>query len=392
MLKKLNYNHTIYACFIGYIVQAIVNNFAPLLFVTLSSQYHISLEQISILISFNFGIQLCIDFLSAVFIDRIGYKNSAILAHLLASIGLILFALLPQVINPFLGLLLAVVVYAMGGGLLEVLISPIVEACPSDNKAAAMSLLHSFYCWGHVAVVLLSTLFFTFIGIKHWTVLSYLWALVPMLNMLFFMVVPVPELESENAHQGMFTLLKNKLFWLIFIMMLCAGACEQSVSQWVSAFAEKGLGISKSIGDLAGPLTFALLMGTARVVYSKISNKVDIHRYMLMSTGLCIFSYLLILLSPIPVFSFLGCAICGFSVGVLWPGTLSLATKEIKGGTAMFALLALAGDVGCSSGPGLVGLMAEQFNSNLQLGIGIAAIFPIILFVSLVYLNRTHAH
>lgn len=392
MPKKLNYNHTIYACFIGYIVQAIVNNFAPLLFVTLSSQYHISLEQISILISFNFGIQLCIDFLSTVFIDRIGYKNSAILAHLLASIGLILFALLPQVINPFLGLLLSVVVYAMGGGLLEVLISPIVEACPSDNKEAAMSLLHSFYCWGHVAVVLLSTLFFTFIGIKHWSILSYLWALVPIVNMLFFMVVPVPELESENAHQGMFTLLKNKLFWLIFIMMLCAGACEQSVSQWVSAFAEKGLGISKSIGDLAGPLTFALLMGTARVVYSKISNKVDIHRYMLMSTGLCIFSYLLILLSPIPVFSFLGCAICGFSVGVLWPGTLSLATKEIKGGTAMFALLALAGDVGCSSGPGLVGLMAEQFNSNLQLGIGIAAIFPIILFVSLVYLNRTHAH
>lgn len=391
MISKLknNYQHTIIACFVGYIVQAIVNNFAPLLFITLSVQYGISMEQISAIISINFAVQLAVDFVSPKFIDKIGYKISIMAAHLFSAAGLIFFAVLPGTVeNSFAGLLTAVIVYAIGGGLLEVLVSPIMEACPTEKKEAAMSLLHSFYCWGHAGVVILSTLFFVIVGVENWKLLACLWALVPALNFFYFWLVPVPSLEAHGEDSHGLGLIKNKVFWLMMLLMVCAGACEQGVSQWASAFAEKGLGVSKTMGDLAGPLSFAILMGSARIVYAKLSEKVDITKYMAASGILCLAAYLLVSLSPSPLLSLIGCGICGFSVGVLWPGTFSMAAKKIQGGTAMFAYLALAGDLGCSSGPAVVGWVAERAGDSLQMGILAAAVFPVLLLVGLLLTAR----
>lgn len=382
---KKNYNITIVSCFVGYIVQAIVNNFVPLLFVTLQGSYSIPLSQITLLVTFNFGVQLLTDLLSTLFVDRIGYRASITLAHVFSAAGLILLAVLPDRMDPFTGLLIAVTVYAIGGGLLEVLVSPIMESCPTDNKEAAMSLLHSFYCWGHVAVVLISTAFFALAGIEKWQLLSCIWAIIPIINGIVFLKAPIAPLISDGE-KGMTLkeLFVNKTFWLFMLLMLCAGASEQAVSQWASAFAEQGLGISKTAGDLAGPLTFAVCMGGARAYYGKFGDRIDLDKFMTGSLVLCIASYLLISLSPLPALSLVGCAVCGLSVGILWPGTFSKAAVSLRrGGTAMFALLALAGDLGCSSGPSLVGLAADLANGNLKAGILCAIVFPVVLLLCL---------
>jgi len=381
---KLTYKHTIYACFVGYVVQAIVNNFAPLLFLTFVSSYGIPLSKITFLVTFNFGFQLFIDAVSPKFIDRIGYRISMILAHVFAAGGLIMLTILPELFeDAFIGLLLAVLIYAIGGGLLEVLVSPVVEACPTDNKEAAMSLLHSFYCWGHVGVVLLSTIFFTVFGIRNWKWMAVFWAVIPALNSISFVKVPIATLIEEGEKGlSLKELLRNKIFWLFMIMMVSAGASEQAVSQWASAFAEAGLGVNKTIGDLAGPMLFAVCMGTSRAIYGKYGDKIRLEAYMLFSGTLCIISYLLISLSPWPILSFIGCAICGFSVGIMWPGTFSMSAAGIKnGGTLMFAMFALAGDVGCSAGPTIVGLISSVFQNNLKMGILVAIFFPILCII-----------
>ena len=383
---KKSYKSTMCACFTGYIVQAIVNNFAPLLFVTFQKTFDIPLSQITALITVNFVIQLLIDLLSAGFIDKIGYRASAVLSHVFAAVGLILLTVLPDVFaSPFVGLLIAVIIYAVGGGLLEVLVSPIMEACPTENKEKAMSLLHSFYCWGHMAVVLLSTLFFTAFGISNWRILAIFWALIPIVNAIFFTQVPIYSLQEEGE-KGLTLkeLCRNKVFWLMMIMMVCSGASEQAVSQWASTFAEQGLGVSKTVGDLAGPLAFAALMGTSRLLYGKFGDKLNLNKCMFFSACLCVISYLCIALIPIPAIGLIGCALCGFSVGVLWPGTFSKSSAAIKrGGTVMFAMLALAGDLGCSGGPTLAGLVSGNFNNNLHIGILSAIIFPAIMLLCL---------
>lgn len=382
--SKITYKHTIYACFVGYITQAIVNNFAPLLFLTFVSSYDIPLSKITLLVTFNFGFQLFIDAVSPRFIDKIGYRISMIAAHVFAALGLISLTILPGMFDDsFIGLLLAVLIYAIGGGLLEVLVSPVVEACPSDNKEAAMSLLHSFYCWGHVGVVLISTLYFTVFGIENWKYLAYFWALVPALNCISFTKVPIATLiEEGETGLSLGELFKNKIFWLFMIMMVSAGASEQAVSQWASAFAEAGLGVDKTVGDLAGPMLFAIFMGISRAIYGKYGDRIKLESYMLFSGTLCIISYLLISLSPIPLLSFIGCAICGFSVGIMWPGTFSMAAAGIKnGGTLMFALFALAGDVGCSAGPTIVGMVSSVAGNNLKLGTLVAIFFPILCII-----------
>lgn len=379
---KSKYNQTITACFIGYIVQAIVNNFVPLLFLTFERTYHIPLAQITLLVTLNFGIQLLVDLLSVGFVDRIGYRASMVIAHVLAALGLVLLTVLPEVLpSAFAGILCAVCVYAVGGGLLEVLVSPVVEACPSDNKEKAMSMLHSFYCWGHVGVVALSTLFFGLFGINHWKLLALIWAIVPLCNGVAFTKVPIaPLLPEGETGMSMRELFGKKLFWILFVMMVCAGASEQSVSQWASTFAEQGLHISKTLGDLAGPMAFAILMGTARAFYGKHGDRIDLDRFMKASCLLCIAAYLAISLVPIPVVSLAACAICGLSVGIMWPGTFSKASATLpKGGTALFALLALGGDIGCSGGPTLVGLISSHADDNLKAGILAAIIFPILL-------------
>ena len=383
---KNKYQKTIYACFIGYIVQAIVNNFVPLLFLTFENTYHIPLSQITMLITINFGVQLLVDLLSTGFVDKIGYKASILIAHGASALGLLGLVILPEVFpSAFAGLLTAVIIYALGGGLIEVLISPIMESCPTENKEKAMSLLHSFYCWGHVGVVLFSTIFFRVFGIEHWKILTCIWVAIPIINAAIFVSAPIaPLVEEGESGLSMIQLFKNKIFWVLMLMMLCAGASEQSVSQWASTFAEKGLGVSKTLGDLAGPMAFAILMGSARAFYGKFGHKIDLDKCMLGSGALCIISYLCISLTHSPVLALAGCAICGLSVGIMWPGTFSKASASIRnGGTAMFALLALAGDLGCSGGPTLVGYVSSMAEENLKCGILAAIVFPILMVLGI---------
>lgn len=387
---KDKYQKTMYACFAGYIVQAIVNNFVPLLFLTFESSYNIPLSQITMLITFNFGIQLIVDLLSTKFVDRIGYRVSIVMAHIFAAGGLIGLVVLPDLLpNAFAGLLVAVVIYAIGGGLIEVLISPIMESCPTENKEKAMSLLHSFYCWGHVGVVLLSTLFFKLFGIGNWKILALIWAVIPIVNGIVFCKAPIASLiEDGETGMSLRDLCRNQMFWILMLMMVCAGASEQAVSQWASTFAEQGLGVTKTIGDLAGPMAFAILMGSARAFYGKFGEKIDLDKFMMGSSLLCVIAYLCISLSPSPLISLVGCAVCGLSVGIMWPGTFSKASATLKnGGTAMFALLALAGDVGCSGGPTFVGFVTGQMSNNLKLGILAGIVFPILLIVAEIVLK-----
>lgn len=380
-----NYQKTIYACFTGYIVQAIVNNFVPLLFLTFQSTYGIPLSQITLLITLNFLLQLAVDLLSIGFVDKIGYRASMVIAHICAAAGLVLLTVLPEVMPPFAGLLTAVLVYAVGGGLLEVLVSPVVEACPTRNKESVMSMLHSFYCWGHVGVVLLSTLFFAVFGIENWKFMALIWAVIPLANAVAFTRVPmVPLVEEGEKGLSLKELFSTKVFWIFLLMMTCAGASEQAVSQWASTLAEKGLGVSKTVGDLAGPMAFAILMGASRAFYGKYGEKIDLDKFMKMSCILCMISYLSIALIPIPAVALLGCSLCGMSVGIMWPGTFSKSAAVLRqGGTAMFAFLALAGDLGCSGGPTLVGFVSGLFGEDLRKGIFAALIFPLLLLAGL---------
>lgn len=388
---KKSYKSTINACFLAYIVQAIINNFVPLLFITFQHEYNIPLSKITLLITMNFLIQLCVDLVCAKVVDKVGYRVSMVIAHLLSALGMASLAVLPSILsNPYLGLIISVAIYAIGGGILEVLVSPVMEACPTDNKEKAMSLLHSFYCWGHVGVVLLSTLFFTLFGIQNWRLLAVIWAIIPLTNAFIFMRVPIARLIPKyEKGMSIKELLSNKMFILLFIMMVCSGASEQAVSQWASAYAQQGLNISKTIGDLAGPLAFAVLMGTARAIYGKFGERLSITNAIKICTILCFVSYAIISLSPIPLISLIGCAICGFSVGIMWPGTFSISTRALpNGSTAMFALLALGGDLGCSAGPSVVGFVSSSFSDNLNVGILTASIFPILLLISLIMLQN----
>ncbi len=385
------YQRTIYACFTGYIVQAIINNFVPLLFLTFESTYHIPLSKITILITFNFGIQLLVDLLSTGFVDKIGYRASIMIAHIFAAAGLLGLAVLPELLpSAYAGLLISVTVYALGGGLLEVLVSPIVESCPTDNKEKAMSLLHSFYCWGHVGVVLFSTLFFKLFGIENWKILTCIWLIVPAVNTFVFAGTPIaPLVEEGKKGMSMLDLCKTRVFWILMLMMTCAGASEQAVSQWASTFAERGLGVSKTVGDLAGPMAFAILMGSARAFYGKFGDRISLDKFMVGSGLLCVLSYLCISLAPSPVMSLIGCAVCGLSVGIMWPGSFSKASATLRnGGTALFALLALAGDLGCSGGPMLVGYVSSIASDDLKKGILAAIIFPVLLVAGIFWLRK----
>lgn len=395
MFSKIrqSYEHTIYASYLGYITQAIINNFAPLLFLTFSRSFSLSLDEITLITTINFAVQLTVDFLCAKFIDKIGYRTAIISAHVFSALGLLGLAFLPSLLgNAYAGIMASVVLYAVGGGIIEVLISPIVEACPTEKKEAAMSLLHSFYCWGHVGVVLISTAFFTIFGIDNWKILAVVWAIVPIFNCIYFSLVPIYTMETHGEENSIKGLVKNKIFWLLMVIMICAGASEQAMSQWASAFAEAGLGVSKTIGDLAGPCAFAICMGSSRALYGKFSDKLPLKKAMLASAVLCVGCYLVAVLSQNPVLGLIGCAICGFSVGIFWPGTFSLAAISLPGaGTAMYAFMALAGDIGCSSGPSVVGFVADAVGGNLKPGLAAAMIFPIVIFVGISLLKSKKA-
>ncbi len=390
-----NYHPTIRACFTGYISQSIVNSYVPLLFLTFERSYNIPLSRITLLITVNFCLQLMIDLASVQFIDRIGYRASIILAHVLTAGGLILLTILPEILpSSFMGLFISVVIYGTGGGLLEVLVSPILEACPTPNKKKAMSLLHAFYSWGVIGVVALSTLFFTLFGIQNWKILTLLWTLVPIFNGIQFTRVPIRTLNrSGEKSMPVSELFRSRLFRLLFLMTLCAGACEQSIGQWASVFAEAGLGVKKSVGDLAGPMLFYAMMGTSQTIFGRHGEKMNLPRYMKLCAILDLCAYFLIGLTPFPLLSFIGCGLCGFGTGIMWPGTFSSASASLpRGGTALFALMALAGDLGSSSGPGLVGLISEISGGNLKTGMLSAAIFPVLLLISLTIEQKEELH
>lgn len=385
---QLNYRYTIYACFIGYITQAIANNLSPLLFSCFMHDFHLSTMQITTFVVLNFMTQILSDILASKYADKFGYKISIITAHICSFVGLFGLTIFPRILNPFVGLMIATIIYAIGSGFIEVLISPIVEACPTDNKESIMSLLHSFYCWGSVGVILFSTILFYLFGKEYWYVLPILWSLVPLLNSFFFTKVEVPTLVEVHESMSLKQLSKYSLFYILLGLMIMSGACEHAMSQWASTFCELGLNITKTTGDLLGPCMFAILMGLSRVFYGKVGHKIDLLKFIQLSSILCFCSFLLVSLSSNVLFNLIGCALCGLSVGIFWPGVTSIASKSFpKGGTILFAYLALAGDLGCIVGPYVIGFTTTITN-NIQIGFLLASLFPILIFIFTILYKR----
>ncbi|MDO4622608.1 MAG: MFS transporter [Eubacteriales bacterium] len=386
-----NYNQTKLACYLGFITQAIVANFAPLLFLKFHHDYHISLGNIAMISTCFFFTQLLVDLFCARYVDRIGYRICIVVSELSAALGLIGLAFLPDLLpSPFAGILISVVVYAIGSGLIEVLCSPIVEACPFENKEATMSLLHSFYCWGSVGTIAVSTLFFALFGINSWRWLAILLALIPAFNIYNFAVCPIEHLVDENEGMSIKELFSMPLFWVALILMVCSGASELSMSQWASAYAESALGLSKTLGDLAGPCMFAVTMGIARMIFGKYGGRLDLTRFMVGSGILCVICYLMASLSKSPLIGLIGCILCGFSVAIMWPGTISISSAKFpRGGTAMFALLAMAGDMGGSIGPAVVGRITQYADDSIRIGLRVGLVFPCVLLLMLLIIKKS---
>lgn len=387
---KMNYRKTLIACYLGFVTQAITANFAPLLFLTFHNSYNIPLGRIALISSLFFITQLVVDILCARFADIIGYRKCVVGSQLFSAAGFVGLAFLPEIFpDPFAGIIISTMVYAIGSGLTEVLVSPIVEACPFEHKEAAMSLLHSFYCWGSVGVILLSTVFFSVFGIANWKWVSCIWALIPLYNMYNFAVCPIEHPTEDGKGMKIGSLLKVPSFRISILLMICAGASELSMSQWASAFAESALGLSKAMGDIAGPCMFAVTMGISRSLYGKYGGRLDLMKFMIGSGGLCLICYLAASLSDIPLLGLAGCIMCGFSVGIMWPGTISICSAKIpSGGTAMFALLAMAGDLGGALGPGIVGNISQSAGDDMQKGMLAGCIFPIVLIISVLIIKN----
>ena len=390
MAKQPNYRKTLFACYLGFITQAISANFAPLLFLTFKNTYGIGFEKLALIPLTFYLAQLLIDLAATKFVDKIGYRICVVVSQVLSAAGLVLMAVLPELLPiPFMGIMIAVVLYAIGSGLVEVLVSPIVEACPFENKAGVMSLLHSFYCWGAVGVILGSTLFFTIFGVENWKILTLIWSVIPLLNAFNFITCPIERLVEDGESMRPVQLLRLPLFWLLVLLMVCSGASEASMAQWASAFTESAIGVSKTVGDLAGPCLFAVFMGISRVIYGKMSEKLDLIKTMTGCGLLCVICYLTASLSPLPIIGLAGCAFCGFSVGIMWPGSISISSQKCPmGGTAMFAFLALAGDLGGTVGPSMVGRFSGIAGGNLKMGLLFATIFPVVLIFVLFVLKR----
>ena len=394
MTKQKNYKKTLTACYLGYVTQAITANFAPLLFLTFISTYGITLRKIAMIPLVFYLTQLLIDLAATKFADKIGYRACVAASQVLSAVGLVLMAILPEVLpSPFIGILISVVLYAMGSGLIEVLVSPIVEACPFENKDGMMSLLHSFFCWGAMGVILGSTLFFAIFGVENWKILTFIWALVPLYNTFNFISCPIERLVEDGQSMRIRQLLKTPIFWLMIILMVCSGASEATMAQWASAFTESAIGVSKTVGDLTGPCLFAMFMGISRMLYGKFSQKLNLTKVMLVCGILCAGCYLLASLSTLPILGLAGCALCGLAVGIMWPGSISISSQNCpNGGTAMFAFLALAGDLGAMVSPTMVGSLSEMAGGNLKTGLFAATVFPVILVLGLLILRKKVAN
>ncbi len=386
MTAQKKYKKTLIACYLGFVTQAISANFAPLLFLTFKSTYGITLEKIAMIPMIFYLTQLLVDLAATKFADKIGYRTCVVASQVVSSLGLVSMTFLPDLLPvPFVGILFSVVLYAIGSGLIEVLVSPIVEACPFENKDGVMSLLHSFYCWGAMGVILGSTLFFTLFGLENWKILTLVWAVVPLYNTFNFLKCPIERLVDDGKSMKIRQLFRMPLFWLMIILMICSGASEATMAQWASAFTESAIGVSKTVGDLAGPCLFAMFMGISRMLYGKFSEKLNLSKVMFVCGIMCVGCYLLASLASLPTLGLMGCAICGLSVGIMWPGSISISSQNCpRGGTAMFAFLALAGDLGATVSPAMVGALSEIKGFNLKTGLLFATIFPAILVVTLI--------
>ena len=356
------------------------------------SDYDISFSMLALISTCFFVTQLIVDFLCAGIVDKLGYRVCIIAAEVTSGLGLAGLAFLPDLLPvPFYGILICVIIYAIGSGLTEVLGSPIIEACPFENKDAMMSLLHSFYCWGWVGVVLCSTIFFTIFGIEHWRIMALIWSIIPFYNIYNFATCPIEPLVEEGKSMTMLELFKTKAFWIFIVLMICAGSSEIAMGQWASAFAESALHVSKTFGDLAGPCGFAVCMGISRLLYGKFGEKVDLTIFMMASGVMCLVCYLVAGLAGIPIVGLIGCALCGFSVGIMWPGSISISSQILPtGGTAMFALLALAGDLGGAMGPAIIGNVSQKAANDLQAGVLAGIGFPIVLVISVFYIRKKY--
>ena len=389
-IKPLTYRHTIAACLISYVIQAVIVSFAPLLFLTFHETYHIPPDKLALLIVVNFGVQMLTDYFASCYAQKLGYRPCVLLAHSLCAMGFLALVVLPQVMPSLGGLIVAVALYAVGGGLLEVMISPIIEACPTENKSSVMSLVHSFFCWGTALTVLLSTAFFSCFGLHRWRILACLWAILPAVNIFLFSRVPLYSVTGEardvpNAKM----LFSQRIFIVFLLMMFSTGACEQTIGQWASYFAETGLGVSKTMGDLLGVCGFSVMMGLSRLWYAHKGEALHRKKSLMLFAALCTLSYLLLGFSSVPAVGLLCCALCGFAVGMFWPGVFSMAASRVKnGGTTMFALLALAGDMGCFLGPLTASTAAKAVEGNLQKGIALAVVFPLLLLGSLMFFKE----
>lgn len=386
-MEKINYKSTLYACYLGYITQALIVNLPPILFVIFKDKFGLTYTMLGSLVMIIFITQLIVDALSVKFIDKIGQRTAAVLAHIFAAAGMILLAFLPGVLpQPYIGLIISSIVFAIGGGLIEVLVSPIVESLPGEAKASSMSLLHSFYSWGQVLVIILSTTALLLIGHDLWFMLPLVWALLPVTTLFMFAKVPLVPLEEESKRTPLRKLMTSGIFLLALLLMVCSGASEQAMAQWASLFAEKGLGITKALGDILGPCLFAVMMGIVRTLYGVKGQKINIHKTLIICSVLCMLSFVITAIGPVPAISLLGCTLCGLTVSLMWPGMLSLtAAVYPSGGTAMFAIMALGGDLGCSVGPWLTGIVAEE--SGLNMGLLAAIVFPAVMLIGLAILK-----
>ena len=392
-MKKLSFGHTYFSCYIGIFVQAVVCGFMPLLFVMFNREYHIPLYLITLFTTVNFLTQLVTDTVSILFVERIGYRRLGVLAHLLTFVGLFLLGIAsPKSDNLYAVIMSAVVLFSVGGGLLEVMLSPVIEGCPSKNKAAAMSMLHSMFGFGSAATILITTGAIWLFGWQNWQNIALFWSVIPLLNAIYFMFIPINDMVGKDERTPIKKLLSDRRFWGFFLIMACGGASEIGISQWSSAFAEKSLGVSKAVGDILGPCAFALMLALSRFSYSKLADKIDLEKCIIACGVFGVLCYSVAALAPFEMVALIACGLCGFFMGVLWPGTLSLAAKAYPmGGATLFALMALGGDVGCTTGPTIVGFVSSIFGGELKAGLLTGALFPLILVVGLLILRRKKA-
>ncbi len=389
-MSKLDVRHTFKACYMGFFIQSIVCVYAPLLFVIFNTEYNISLPFITLISTVNFVVQLITDGCAIFFLNKIGYRKAGILAHLFSFVGLVTLGMVaPQMQDMYPWIMVSVVLYSIGGGLLEVVLSPVIESTPTKSKSGAMSLLHSMFSVGSIVTVLVTTLALKLFGWQSWTKVTLLWSLLPFLNMIYFCFIPINEPGKDAKHPSVRTFFKDKAFLGFLLVMMCGGASEIGISQWASAFAETSLGISKTAGDIIGPCMFAVMMALARILHSKNPHMITLSKAIMYSGIFAIVCYLAAALVPVPLVALIACGLCGFAVGIMWPGTLSLASRKYPAaGGALFAIMALAGDLGCTLGPSAVGFVASAFGGDLRIGLLVGTVFPLLMVIGLAVLNK----